>query len=212
MNKPYFQDEWAKIYLGDCREILPQLEPCDVIYVDPVWPNSTPILAGAERPYELFAEAAAYFPKLAKRVIVHLGCNSDPRFLSGIPSPLPFFRACWLEYARPHYLGRVLYGNDVAYLFGEPPPSRDGNRVIPGRMIDHSSDGKQADHPCPRKVAHVQWLLARFCDGDVIDPMCGSGTALVAAKDLCRHSIGIEIEERYAEIAAKRLSQSVMPL
>ena len=69
-------------------------------------------------------------------------------------------------------------------------------------------------HPCPRPLNGMKYLVECFCppSGLVVDPFMGSGTTLVAAKDLGRRAIGIEIEERYCEIAAKRLAQEVLPL
>lgn len=212
--KPYYEDDAVTIYHGDCRNLLPYLPKVDLVLTDPVWPDAIEDITGADRPAELFAEAALLFPGIATRLVVHLGCDSDPRFLLGVPTQLPFFRVCWLEYVRPHYKGRLMYGSDVAYVFGEPPPSKEGARVIPGRFIDTSSKGKEAEHPCPRHINHVKWLLKWFWGGPagVLDPFMGSGTTARACKDMGIPFVGIEIEEKYCEIAAKRMSQTVMDL
>jgi site-specific DNA-methyltransferase (adenine-specific) len=74
--KPYYQDDYATIFHGDCREILPTLPKVDLVLTDPVWPNSLPDLVGSDRPQELLAEALAVVD--TKRIVIHLGCNSDP--------------------------------------------------------------------------------------------------------------------------------------
>jgi hypothetical protein len=105
-----------------------------------------------------------------------------------------------------------MYGSDVAYVFGTPPPSRLGAHVMPGRIISAESGGKAPGHPCPRQLTHVRWLARWYARGLVLDPFMGIGTTLRAAKDLGYPAIGIEIEERYCEVAANRLQQEVMAL
>jgi DNA modification methylase len=73
---------------------------------------------------------------------------------------------------------------------------------------------KGQEHPCPFPEEIPRRLLASSCppNGIALDPFMGSGTTLVAAKNLGHRAIGIEIEERYCEIAARRLVQEVLPL
>lgn len=209
--KPYYESAGITIYHADARDVLPTLGPCDVVITDPVWPNAVAELAGSDRPYELFAEVAALFPAITRRVVVHLGCDSDPRFLTAVPAALPFFRVCWLEYVRPHYKGRLLYTSDIAYVYGEPPPSRPGAHVMPGKTLQNDAQKRVAGHPCARQPQHVRWLVNWFARGLVVDPFMGSGTTIEAARACGYSSVGIEVSEAFCEIAAMRLErQSVM--
>lgn len=229
--KPYYQDEWVIIYHGDCREILPQLEGIETVITDPVWPGASVKFNGQEDPYRLFAEMCQVIPKDTERLIVQLGCDSEPRFLQGIPSSWPFLRVCWLDYARPSYKGRLLYTGDVAYAFGRPPAFIKGRQVMSGMCRSSRPDttnrrgtGQKRHkslqqekydalpHPAPRRLEHVKWLVHQFSDAVVCDPFMGSGTTAVAAKYLNRQFIGIELVEEYCEIAVNRCRQMVMNL
>lgn len=211
--QPYYSHAGITIYHGYADNVIPALGGYDSVITDPIWPNnSVPEFQDVD-PFATLAEALELAIQAA-RVAVHLGCDSDPRFLAAVPSHWPFFRVCHLEIARMGYKGRLLMSGDAAYLFGTPPPSVPGQHVIPGRVMDSDGGGKQANHPCPRKLSHAAFLVKWWSvlGGCVLDPFMGSGTTLVAAKQMGRRAIGIEREERYCEIAAKRLSQEVLPL
>jgi hypothetical protein len=209
--KPYYSQAGVEIYHGDCREVMPQIA-AETVITDPVWPNCSVELFGAAHPHRMFAEMLGKISAETKRLAVHLGCDTDPRFLGSVPvRRFEFFRVVTLDVARVGYKGRLLMTGDIAYLFGEVPASRPGAHVIPGRMVDADSNGKQSDHPCPRKLNHVGWLVKWWSEPSdtVLDPFCGSGTTLVAAKNHGRKAIGIEFDESFCEMAAKRLSQEV---
>ena len=69
-------------------------------------------------------------------------------------------------------------------------------------------------HPTEKPIKLYHEFVRLFSDKNdlILDPFMGSGTTLVAAKNLNRRAVGIEINERYCEIAAERLSQEVLPL
>lgn len=200
--------ELDKVHLGDCIELMKALPDKSVVTItDPVWPNATPELIGSDDPYGLFARAAQEIERVSIRIAVQLGCNSDPRFLS--PLQMPFFRTCWLRYALPHPAGRLLVSGDVAFLFGVAPASREGFRIVPGETTEPSglSVRERNEHPCPRRIGHVKWLIDKWCEEEetVFDPFIGSGTTGVAALKTGRRFLGFEIDPRWCDLANKRI-------
>ena len=197
----------ATLYRADCREVLPTLPKVDAVITDPVWPNNAiPEFANFDSA-TLIRDALAAM-RAPDRAAFHLGCDSDPRVLAAVT--LPFFRVTWLRYARPHYKGRLLYGSDVAYLYGAPPTPRPHNHVIPGEAIKTSSCGRITDHPCERAYQHVVWLVSHWSNPSetVLDPFMGSGTTGVACVHTDRRFIGIEREPKYFDIACRRIDDA----
>ena len=207
--KPYYgPHNGITIYHGDCREILPSMERADVCFMDP--PYGVGQQYGEKysdddrRRYESWI--AASLPSL-------LGCASEVWVTPGNGNwflwPPPSWTVCW---AKPGSTRRNRTGG-----FGEwEPVLFYGSAKIQNDLIllpdcaNHASDS--GDHPCPKPLRLLTALLSVREWPLVIDPFMGSGTTLRAAKDLGRRAIGIEIEERYCEIAAKRMAQEVLPL
>lgn len=208
---PYYDSGGITIYHADARDVIPLLGPVDVVLTDPVWPNVHPDLVGSDDPWGLWESTHPLFD--ARRLIVWLGCQSDPRFLRTVDSERwPFLRVQYLRRAVPSYNGRCLVSGDVAYAFGEWPPSADGRHVIPGEASVTSIPSRRQPHPAARNEQHASWLMKwwTFEGETVLDPFLGSGTTLRAAKNMGRRGIGIEIDERHCETAAKRMAQEVL--
>jgi hypothetical protein len=233
----YYEDTEAgiKLYCGDCREVIPKLEgKLESIITDPIWPNASVVFRGSENPVALLRGMCDVLPIETQRLVIELGCDSDPRFLEAVPDRWPFLRVCWLEFAVPSYKGRLLYTGDVAYAFGVPPKYIKNRQLMLGVSYSSRADrefmrhgGKHRNklftrggftpgsfptdklsHPTPRRLEHSKFLVRQFSDEMVLDPFAGSGTTLIAAKLMGRKAIGIEIEEKFCAVAVKRLQRT----
>lgn len=181
--KPYFQNDWSTLYCGDCRDIIPSLE-YDTTFLDPVPDNPTMPLRNSERARDFLKEITDHLN--GKLVICYLPASTDPRFLNMNPIwPFAGAFAC--------------FGYNIAYCYGERGTHEDKELCSMWR------GGGARVHPCPADFYDTHWLLFRFGRGVVLDPLAGIGTTLLAARVLRMKSIGIEIEERFCELAARRL-------
>ena len=104
------------------------------------------------------------------------------------------------------------------YVLGEWPPLKPGGRLREGgtparhpNIINvptlNSQAANRPEHPTPKPLELMEQLIERTPQGTIADPFAGSGSTLVAARNLGRRAIGVELEEKYCEIIANRLSQ-----
>jgi DNA modification methylase len=217
--KPYYEQDGIVIYHGDCRDILPSLPKVDLVLTDP--------------PYGLKQKAyrVASRGKLAKT-------TDYGDFDWDVLVPADLIQAAvkagrWQVIFGGNYYG--LNSNTCWFIWDKDNGNSDFadcemawtnlpgslRRVLwrwNGMLQEPGSPKEQRVHPTQKPIAVMAWAIAKAEDktheemATVLDPFLGSGTTAVAAKKLGRKCIGIEIEEKYCEIAVKRLAQSVMAL
>jgi DNA methylase len=207
--------DWT-LHLGDCLDPTTGLasladKSVDYVITDPVWPNRDRevIFPGVDA-NALFAAVMPQIERVVRRrLLVHVGCTTDIRFLSCVPASLPFVRACWLRRTPPGYLGTVLNTSDVVYVFGDKRSPK-VMTVMPGECQMVSQGTAVPGHPCPRNLKTLMWQVEKFTDhGEtILDPFAGSGTTGVASIRLGRKFIGWERDPKYHAIATKRLQSA----
>jgi hypothetical protein len=220
--KPYYLDDSVCIVHGDCREILPFIE-ADVMLTDPPYGIQGGRGSGNRARGKGLYQADGWedTPDYIRSVCVPVIESAVKRFsvvilTPGIPAlrlypPADDIGCFWTPAAVGHGSWGLTLFNPI--LFYGKDPRRGINPFPSGRQVTERPgiDG----HPCPKPLQAWKWLLAKAsveASDVIIDPFMGSGTTLRVAKDLGHRAIGIDIEERYCEIAAKRMSQSVMAL
>ena len=204
---PYYQDDWVTIYHGDNMHLCDWAEDSvDLIVTDP--PYNVGVQYGESVDdfrddfFEWMTPRFRAFRAVSRSLLI-TGQARLPDY--AIMEPWKWL-LCW---HKPAAMGRSPVGfcnwEPVALWGAGGKDSVDYFRapIIPDPAID--------GHPCPKPLLWAKWQIEMFPDAKtVLDPFCGSGTTLRAAKDLNRKAIGIEIEEKYCEIAANRMNQEVL--
>ena len=200
--EPYYERDGITIYHGDCREIMPELPAVDLLLTDPpyglgdkwgsaskTWGNGR--LWRGNPGWDVLAEfAVGYF--IRNKSIVWGGNY----------------------YALPPTNSWLIWDKMQKHTSSEaemawtnlPQPVR----VFRMSRVEAYCGHERKMHPTQKPLDLMRWCLGFTDANTILDPFMGSGTTLVAAKLECRQAIGIELEERYCEIAAKRLAQGVL--
>lgn len=216
---PYYEQDGIVIYHGDAADVLPFVDADCLITDSPYGIN-----LGKEgrdhrlatEPYASYDDSPGNYRDVLVPIIVsaiaqttraavfapfrQLTYLPQPAAVGGVYNRAGAGRSNW-GFTVLHLV--YFYGNNPNIANGcYPTVFEDGHITVPN------------GHPCPKPIEWMRWLVnfASLHGETVLDCFAGSGTTLVAAKQLGRKAIGIELEEQYCEIAAKRLSQGALPL
>ena len=214
MIKPYYQDDYVTLYHGDCRDILPHLEPVDLVLTDP--PYGIGEAAGVNKSRSKLAIAKDYGDDnwdnkpIAQDLINQL--ITQPAIVFGGNYYTMPASSCWLVWDK--------------HITGDFADCELAWTNLPGavRKIDYLWNGcmkkrpEQRWHPTQKPLDVMKWCISQAdiklkkAVASILDPFAGAGTTLRAAKDMNRKSIGIEREQKYCDVIVQRLRQEVLPL
>jgi DNA modification methylase len=211
--KPYYDHGGITIYHGDCRETAPRLGTEFAVVSDPPygmnWNTKMTRFSGGT----LGASRVRDWPQVS-------GDN-----VAFDPTPWLVYPAVLL-WGVNHFAQRVPVGTWLVWL--KKPAARYGAFLSDAEIawqagghgiyafefqwegLNRAEERGEHYHPTQKPKALMRWCIERLPEMPLLDPYMGSGTTLRAAKDLGRRAIGIEIEERYCELAARRLEQEVL--
>jgi site-specific DNA-methyltransferase (adenine-specific)/modification methylase len=194
--KPYYDEDGITIYHGDCRDVLPHLPKVDLVLTDPPY-------GMAYKPASVHVNAITFDSVigvlLCNRCIILWGANFYASRLPDCPG--------WLGWDKRTISNLKVRSSEAEFAWT--------NCVRRPKIYRHMWTGAFRDgegrglhvHPTQKPVELMKWCIEQVDIANLIlDPFMGSGTTLVAAKNLG------EIEEKYVKIAIQRLQQRVLPL
>lgn len=227
MVTPYYADELVTLYHGDCREVTGWLA-ADVLVTDPPYGRGA---AGVNRANT--SVGRQYFGDAAMKEAAPIIGDEDagmrdaalsswgkrPAVVFGdlrIAAPASTMQV--LVYEKPTDAGfrsTAGFRRDTEGIYLLNLPAGYGGRSSILRTAAPKINGAYGPaarygHPHAKPVDVMETLIAACPPGVIADPFAGSGSTLVAARNLGRRAIGVEVDERYAEKAARRLAQGVL--
>lgn len=230
--KPVYDDDAVRIYAGDCLKVLAGIETVDHVITDPPYGSHVHAKAttndgkGKGKNVDLGFDYLT--PRTRRRIAVWLGCSvrrwslifCDAEGVSAwiddlIKARLEHVRVgAWIKpNAPPQFTGDRPAAGFEAIEIAHPKGRKVWNGGGKAGMWRHNIARSSSDrHPTEKPASLMKALILDFTNpGDVIlDPFCGSGSMLRAAKDLGRRAIGIERDPHWVEVAINRMAQEVL--
>jgi site-specific DNA-methyltransferase (adenine-specific) len=238
--KPYYADEHVAIYLGDCLDIIPTLDPrsVDAVITDPPYSsggrreNARSIRTSMTRSmtdddwiagdamstggFVWMMRALAARSRPALKPGAHFLAFIDWRMhgnLAGALESADLRQHPTLVWDKTHFGMGAVFRNQHEWIvhFSNGSPADPARRDM-GNVL-RCPPVRAGDHPTEKPVGLMGSLLSVVAPvgGLVLDPFMGAGSTLVAAKMLGRRAIGIEVDERFAEKAAIRMQADSLP-
>jgi site-specific DNA-methyltransferase (adenine-specific) len=212
--RPYYQDDLITIFNDDCRNVIESLAPFEIVITDP--PYGMEYRSGHYKygnPHSKVIGDESYPVDVVKKLLTSLRCTyMFCRWdnLKELPTPtscIVWAKNNWSAGDLEHAYGRMweacLFYPGINHQFKRRPADViQCDRVPPTKLL----------HPTQKPVNLLLNLIDCNVGGSILDPYMGSGSTLVAAKQLGRKAIGIEIEKKYCDVAIERLSQCVMEM
>lgn len=220
---PYYQDDLVTLYHGDCLEHLDLLDQADVMVTDPPYGMA---FQSNQSKYRRLDRIKGDESTTARDTALEAWGDRPALVFGTWTQPRPAgtkMRLIWDKVNCGMGNLTIPWGptDEEIYVTGDWPPIAPGGRRREGgtprrfsNVITIATLNSQArdrpDHPTPKPIPLMEQLIGKCPPGVIVDPFTGSGSTLRAAKNLGRRAIGFEIEERYCEIAARRLAQEVL--
>lgn len=199
MIAPYYNEDGITIYNADCRDVLPQLEPVDLVLTDPPYGLKSVMKGGGwAKRMKYITDGSAWDESPADSAMIDK--------ISRLPSHVVIWGGNF--FAMPPARGWFVWNKRGEGFSMAQAELAWTNLDAPVRVFSDFAINPSPVHPTQKPLSLMKWCIKQAGDVQtILDPFMGSGTTLVAAKSLGLRAIGVEVEEKYCQIAVERLRQ-----